>query len=238
VCLVMLFRRPAQVDAVVKVFALSELSLLYIESRDKKEFSVAVNRESEKLAVVLRGSARVNGAQLGTRDVLYLPKGFDTIELVLERGAVVYILETIAYESYTPYIKRFSEAPYTDVGDEKSRRRRYILVGERDPASRLLAGYTICCPGCWGSYPPHRHDDKYEVFIYYGVEPGFGVQLIFDEQREEAYIVRDFDVVLVERGYHPNTSAPVNGLSYFWVMVAKERNKRSFSTVTHPLYRS
>ena len=233
----MFFRRPGMFDRVVEVFRYSDMSLLYLCAKRLKSFDIGLCGECEKLFVLLEGGCVVGGYELFERDMLYLPRGVGEARVVCGGGCVIYVLQVGAAKSFRPYVKRFGEAKGVVVGDSRSRRVRYVLVGEEDNSERILAGYTFCEPGSWGSYPPHRHDDMYEVFVYFGLDPYFGIQTVLDEDGEEVYIVRDYDIVLATHGYHPNVSTPARGMRYLWVMVSKTSSKKHRVDI-HPLYRS
>jgi 5-deoxy-glucuronate isomerase len=93
----------------------------------------------------------------------------------------------------------------------------HILPPEA-PAHRLLVVEVLTPAGNWSSYPPHRHEvvdlpaenDLEEVYAYRFARPeGFGVQRLYsaDASLDETWTVRDGDVVLVPRGYHPFCAA-------------------------------
>lgn len=99
---------------------------------------------------------------------------------------------------------------------------------------RLMVGETINKPGCWSSYPPHKHDEdrpgeaSMEEVYFYVVKPkqGFGVQCLYQhpevpDRLDEAFIVRDGDMVVLPRGYHPAVAAPGYQLCYVWVLYAE-----------------
>ena len=78
----------------------------------------------------------------------------------------------------------------------------------------MLVVEVITPGGHWSSYPPHKHDrdalpDKsyLEETYYHRLKPpqGFAFQRIYTEDGslDEALTVKDGDVVLVPRGYHP-----------------------------------
>ncbi|MDK6029461.1 5-deoxy-glucuronate isomerase [Ignisphaera sp. 4213-co] len=224
----MLFKKPNVFDKPIKLFDVDDVALHIVISKTINNVVVHTRDDSEKLLIPLRGCAKFGNMHAYSKDIIYIPRGFEDISIDLELGSIVYIVEAPSNTVYKPYIKRFENAKTIHVGDEHSRRTRYVMIDVDDSSEKFLAGYTFCCPGCWGSYPPHRHDDKYEIFIYFDVEPGFGVQLLIDDDKEEAYVVKDFDVFLVTRGYHPNVSAPIKGLKYLWIMVAV-KGSRNFS---------
>lgn len=101
---------------------------------------------------------------------------------------------------------------------------------------RLMVGETINKPGCWSSYPPHKHDTNQpgreiamEEVYFYLIKPkqGFGVQCLYDpphvaERLETAFLVRDGDTVVLPRGYHPAVAAPGYQLCYLWALYSEE----------------
>jgi len=101
---------------------------------------------------------------------------------------------------------------------------------------RLMVGETVNRPGCWSSFPPHKHDEDkpgkevaMEEVYFYVIRPryGFGVQCLYDppdvpDRLEEAFIVHDGDTVIFPRGYHPVVAAPGYRLCYVWVLHAEE----------------
>jgi 5-deoxy-glucuronate isomerase len=92
------------------------------------------------------------------------------------------------------------------------------IVSPEFPAHRLLVVEVLTPGGNWSSYPPHKHEqerlpvenDLEEVYAYRFERPeGFGVQRLYSRDRslDETWTVRDLDVLLVPRGYHPFCAA-------------------------------
>lgn len=226
----MLFKRPNLYDRLLTLFRLENgIALHFIQSKSSSKVEIPTMKGSEKLIIPLKGSAEFMNLKAEEKDIIYVPKEVEDLSISFKEGSVIYVVEAPSDIESRAYVKKFNSARYIDVGEGYFRRRRYVLIDVDDISSRFLAGYTMCCPGCWGSYPPHKHNDKYEIFIYFGVNPGFGVQLLIDDGREEAYVVRDYDVFLVTKGCHPNVSAPIKGLNYLWIMIAIS-GPRDFST--------
>jgi len=123
------------------------------------------------------------------------------------------------------------------VGEGTYERKVRTIVGEDFPAEKLLVGETINQAGKWSSYPPHRHekDDlphevKLEEVYYYKLEnpAGFGLQRIYtdDGRIDETHTVRDGDLCVLPRGYHPVAATPNSRLYYFWALAGKNRKMR------------
>ena len=110
---------------------------------------------------------------------------------------------------------------------------RPILMAERE-VERLLVVEVLTPNGHWSSYPPHKHDrhappeETYlEETYYHRVRPerGFAVQRVYTDDRslDETLTVRDGDVVLVPKGYHPVSAPPGYDLYYLNVMAGPIR---------------
>jgi 5-deoxy-glucuronate isomerase len=118
------------------------------------------------------------------------------------------------------------------VGEGTWQRSVRTMLGPEHTASRLLVGETINPPGCWSSYPPHKHDTheppeevRLEEVYLFRVQPenGFGVQILYEPGQERSFMVRDGEVAVIPSGYHPVVAAPGYELYYLWVMAGQGR---------------
>ena len=119
-------------------------------------------------------------------------------------------------------------------------RQVHDIIADNIPARRLVVGETFGKSGAWSSYPPHKHDAnnppyevKMEEVYFFKIQPeqGFGVQVIYeydDNQRlrDKAYIVRNNDLVFIERGYHPVAVAPGYEIYYLWILAGEPGIRR------------
>jgi len=114
---------------------------------------------------------------------------------------------------------------------------RDVLMEDR-AADSLLVTEVVTPAGHWSSYPPHKHDtddpprETYLEETYYHRlrdRQGSAVQLVYTDDRslDEALQVRDGDVVLVPRGYHPVVALPDHDLYYLNVMAGPRRQWRT-----------
>jgi len=63
----------------------------------------------------------------------------------------------------------------------------------------------------------------------------FGVQVVAGEEGH-AYVVREDDAVLFEKGYHPNVATPGVGMNFVWIISA-DPNDRNLAVEFHPEYK-
>ena len=123
------------------------------------------------------------------------------------------------------------------VGQGCFERTVHTAIGQDVPAERLLAGETMNAPGCWSSFPPHKHDRanppgeaRLEEVYYFQIQPanGFGFIWTYTAEHEadgfnNVFVVEDGDTVLLPKGYHPVVAAPGCRLHYTWVLAGEER---------------
>jgi 5-deoxy-glucuronate isomerase len=109
------------------------------------------------------------------------------------------------------------------------------IIPPEFPAHRLLVVEVLTPAGNWSSFPPHKHErenlpvenDLEEVYAYRFAAPeAFGVQRLYsrDGSLDETWTVRDGDVVLVPRGYHPFCSAHGYHGYYLNALAAEQRS--------------
>ena len=119
-------------------------------------------------------------------------------------------------------------------GSGRTERTIHNILMEDRPAESLLVTEVLTAGGNWSSYPPHKHDtddlprESYleETYYHRTARPeGFALQMVYTDDRSlnEALQVRNGDVVLVPRGYHPVAAGPGYDLYYLNVMAGPHR---------------
>lgn len=114
------------------------------------------------------------------------------------------------------------------------RRVRNILPDTSPYAESLLVVEVVTPGGHWSSYPPHKHDtndapnETYLEETYYhriARGNGFALQRVYtdDGSLDVTMAVRNRDVVLVPRGYHPVAASHGFDLYYLNVMAGPVR---------------
>lgn len=225
----------SQLDAPFEMFDLDGFSLHCLKTDKSFELDLPGALGKERLIFSLSGPISVNGTSLAEKDMMYLPIG-DPAKIRTQGNAVVFITSTSGSVKYEPYMKKYSDVQKMKIGQPTFRRTVVQSITESDHANRFIAGYVEDSIGEWSSYPPHKHDDKPEAYIYYGLNPGFGVQLILDGDDERAYVVHDYDAVLIPKGYHPHVNTSLRGGCYAWVISAPP-DSRNLAVEIHPAFK-
>lgn len=208
--------------------------------------SLEKTSDDEVLVVVLSGIVEVDvdGQAMGTAggratvfeapgDAVYAPPG-SALRLTATSAAELAVASA-PIDNLPPgkaRVIRPTDQATAERGDGNWSRSVRTILGPSDDAGRLLVGETISPSGNWSSYPPHKHDTHNpphevqleEVYLFkLAPEGGFGIQLLYDGDREDAFMVRDNDVAAIKSGYHPVVGAPGYSLYYLWVMAGNGR---------------
>ncbi len=230
----MLYTRIGEGNSLEKIFDYDRFSLYGLRASSDVSFEIGQSA-SERLVFSLKGGFIINGRSVEEKDMAYMPSSFRG-RIAVSRGSVTYLAESRYSSSLPFYVKRYADVPSLEVGVRNYARRVKTMIGEGDPAISFLAGYTEEYPGNWSSYPPHRHEGKPEAYVFYGVDPGYAVQMSMKDGEERAYVVHDYDVFLITGGYHPHVSSPLTGSGYAWVIAAPP-DQRKLEVEVHPSFR-
>lgn len=198
-------------------------SLTVQRLRDGERWEQATGR-NEVALVVLGGTCRVESAEdrwrLGMRhnvfggqpSALYLP--VETAYEVTADGPVeIAVCGARAEERFEPRQINPTEVAIEIRGAGNAARQINHILPPAFSAQRLLVVEVFTPSGNWSSYPPHKHDisnlpheANLEEIYYYRIDPGegFGLQRLYTEDGriDEAWVIRNGDLLLVPEGYH------------------------------------
>ena len=210
--------------------------------------------ENETGLICLKGSAQIvtdgKSLNLGRYDAVYVPRDSQVeIRPGTESGCDFAEISAPVENRYPLQLVEFSEVRknpklHVKAGLPPSERDLNILLGANIKAGRIMAGVTFSTPGNWTSWPPHEHSRMLEeAYLYIDMpEPAWGVQFVYTDPAnpELVQIVREGDVVLMPKGYHPNVAAPGGQINFLWMMAAiREGEDRQFGVVNvQPEYAS
>lgn len=118
-------------------------------------------------------------------------------------------------------LKVLGEVPY-------QRETSFIIDGDSN-AKVLTIGECYCTEGNWAGFPPHKHDVNNmpheciaEEIYYFLFDPkqGFAVQCLYTDDGliDEAYRVKNDELVEFPRGYHTTVSTPGYQTYFLWIM--------------------
>jgi 5-deoxy-glucuronate isomerase len=204
------------------------------------------NEDQETGLVCLKGAAEVSTGvetfRLTQYDALYVPRD-SRIEVRAQdsEGCDIAELSAPVEGHYPVQFVRYAEVRrnpklHLVAGSPPNERDVNVLIGSNVRAGRIMTGLTFSRPGNWTSWPPHEHSRMLEeAYLYIDMPaPSFGVQFVYTDplNPELVQVVREGDVVLMPKGYHPNVAAPGGQINFMWMMAAvREGEDRKYGVV-------
>jgi len=201
------------------------------------------DRETGLIGLRGSGTVTVDGVEhaINRYDAIYVPRGSAVIVAAGPHGCDLAEVAATVATRHPVQIVRFSDVTqnpglHFETGGDSAKRELNVLIGKNVQAGRILAGVTFSKPGNWTSWPPHEHAAMLEeAYLYIDMPaPSFGVQLVYTNAQEPelAAVVREDDVVLMPKGYHPNVAAPGGSINFLWMMAAhREDVDRQYGVV-------
>ncbi len=194
--------------------------------------------------VCLNGAAKISTADqtfnLNRYDSVYVPRD-SQVEVSTEMGCDLAELSAEVENQYPLQFVSFEEirknpALHFTAGKPPTERDLNILLGKNIEAGRIMAGVTFSSDGNWTSFPPHEHAELLEeAYLYIDMPaPQWGIQMVYTNPQDPELIevVREGDVIVMPRGYHPNVAAPGGSINFLWMMAANtEVADRQFGVV-------
>ncbi len=122
--------------------------------------------------------------------------------------------------------------------EQGTRRDVWNFIDEKFDSSRFLVGICYGASGGWTAWPPHEHGEKREeVYTYFGMQDGFGLQCVYTEmgRPDQVSLVQNGDVISIAGGYHPNVGCPKTGIRYIFCMVSIVPEDRRFMDLSTQL---
>ncbi len=206
----------------------------YSENANKQEYCIVAM--TGKINVFANGENYLN---LGTRgsvfekkptDSVYVPGGQSFKVEAVSQARVVLCSAPSLRQLPTRLIKA-SDNRIEYRGKYNNKRLVHNILSDSDSfADNLLVVEVFTEGGNWSSYPPHKHDQDnlpHESFLeetyYHEMNPqqGFVFQRVYtdDLTLDETMTVKNGDVVIVPKGYHP-VGVPDGYTSYYLNVMA------------------
>ena len=176
------------------------------------------------------GAVTVDGEryELGDRDCLFAGQGSESVELASvspERPARLYVVSAVAHRSCPTRRVSMAELEPTVLGSaETSNRRRIYRYVNPDAveSSGLLLGVTMLESGdTWNTMPPHVHDRRAEIYLYFGLADGARVFHFMGEPAETRHLVVANEQAVISPCWSIHAGSGTTAYSFCWAMAGE-----------------
>lgn len=158
----------------------------------------------------------------------YMPIAQD-LEISTESHVKIAVCGAIVSEKTQPQLLPEERVILKTLGVQPYERATSFLIDSSTNAKALTVGECYVTAGNWAGFPPHKHDEDNmpaeciaEEIYYFLFDPaqGFGVQCVYtaDGSVDEAYRVKNDELVEFPYGYHTTVSTPGYQTYFLWLM--------------------
>jgi 5-deoxy-glucuronate isomerase len=226
------------------------LEILRLDAGERWEGQL---KDEEAALVLLSGRCSVNVGGTRYDDIaradiftalgttVYAPRG-STLEVTAQARMEMAIAKAPCDVDLKPQRLNPDSVKVISAGMANWRRDVRLLVPPGSPvSSRLIVGETINPPGNWSGIPPHKHDtindreNILEEFYLFKMKPadGYGIQVLNDDGKDNAFVIVNDDVAILQQGYHPTAAAPGVTVAYLWVLSGDDK---AYNITTDPRF--
>ncbi len=229
-----------------KICKIGECSLKKLEfgiiELDKDEKLDFYTEDKETAFIMLEGHVNVyvNGEKwenVGNRMTVFENRKAEAFYMPIDQNLTIEAIDKIKIavcatpvtEKTEPQLLREDHCVLKLLGRVPFERETSFIVDGNSNAKILTIGEAYCTEGNWAGFPPHKHDEDNmpseciaEEIYYFLFDPkqGFGVQLFYtaDGSVDEAYRVKNDELVELPFGYHSTVTTPGYQTYFLWLM--------------------
>ena len=178
------------------------------------------------------GSVIVDGKAhaLANGDGLYVGMGAQTVSLTSDnpaQPAKFYLMSCPAHATYpTVHITRATANP-RKLGSPETCNVRTIYQYVHPAVCRscqLVMGVTVLEPGSiWNTFPPHTHERRMEVYLYFGMDAGTRVFHLHGQPTETRHIVMANEQAVISPSWSIHAGVGSGAYSFIWGMAGENQ---------------
>ncbi len=216
-----------------------EFGIIELDAEGKITFAT---EDKETAFIMLEGHCDVKTGGLEFKNVgnrqsvfenrraesFYMPRDTECEITALDHVKIA-VCATPVSEKTEPQVLREDHVVLKKLGRVPFERETSFIIDAGSNAKVLTIGEAYTTEGNWAGFPPHKHDEDNmpaeciceEIYYFlYNPKCGFGVQLLYtaDGSLDEAYRVKNDELVEFPYGYHSTVSTPGYETYFLWLM--------------------
>lgn len=184
-------------------------------------------RELGVLNVGGKGTVKVNNKayEMKKLDCLYIGKGKESISFTSnnpDNPAAFYLLSYPAHTQYPTKLSTKKDAEHINLGANESSNKRTIYKHIHPggiKSCQLVMGVTIMAKSnVWNTMPPHIHERRMEVYLYFDIENDNRVFHLCGQPDETRHIVVSDRQAVISPSWSIHSGVGTTSYSFCWGM--------------------
>lgn len=177
------------------------------------------------------GTVVVDGIRypIGHMDALYIGRGSREISFEADaEGTRFFLSSAISHNDYPTTLVPAAEALTTETGEEEHANRRVVrkhIHEDGVQSSQLVLGITAPKTGnVWNSMPPHTHDRRTEVYVYFDLDENERVFHFMGLPGQTRHVVLQDGDVVISPAWSMHFGVGTTNYSFLWVMAGENQS--------------
>jgi 4-deoxy-L-threo-5-hexosulose-uronate ketol-isomerase len=204
----------------------NELSLVGSKKETASDY-FAERREVGIINIGSSGSIIVdnNVYQLESKDCLYIGKGAKEIKFKSKDPAspsLFYIVSYPAHKEYPVKLIRYSDSEKQYLGSIENCNKRvinkYILPGKVESCQLVMGLTEIESGSVWNTFPPHTHQRRTEIYLYFNIKEDAMVFHFMGEVNETRHIIVRNKQAVISPSFSIHSGVGSSNYSFIWGM--------------------
>ncbi|MBN1795530.1 MAG: 5-dehydro-4-deoxy-D-glucuronate isomerase [Sedimentisphaerales bacterium] len=184
-------------------------------------------RELGVLNIGKSGKVTVDGKdfRMDYCDCLYVARGSKEIAFSSDNPsapAKFYLLSYPAHKEYQTAQAKKQDAATVELGSEETSNKRVIykyIHPDGIKSCQLVMGFTEMAPGCvWNTMPPHTHERRMEVYMYFGISQEGRVFHLMGKPDETRHIVTASGQAIISPSWSIHSGVGTEAYCFCWGM--------------------
>jgi len=212
----------------------------------KKEMAAEYFTERREVGIVNIGSegkVKTDATEhtLQCKDMLYVGRGVKNIEFSSSRKDQPARFYFVSFPAHTSFpVKRVprADAASARIGNPNDANDRTIykyIHGEGAKSCQLVMGLTdLEQASVWNTMPPHTHQRRMEVYMYFGLHPDNLVVHLMGEPDETRNIVMRNQQSVISPNWSIHCGAATGNYSFVWAMGGENQDFSDMDPVAMP----
>jgi 4-deoxy-L-threo-5-hexosulose-uronate ketol-isomerase len=158
-------------------------------------------------------------------DCLYIGKGNEKIAFTSDKSdnpAAFYLLSYPAHTEYPTKLSRMKDAEPLNLGSDENSNKRTIykhVHPDGIKSCQLVMGVTIIAEGnVWNTMPPHTHERRMEVYLYFDIKEPNRVFHFCGQPHETRHIVVSNRQAVISPSWSIHSGVGTSSYSFCWGM--------------------